>query len=136
MHAHTLQVSQDDSLTLSTFSLVIIETPENQTAFLRQSAVFTCETDGGLSGWRVNETLLQDLPPEIHSDLDVSVSTTAEGSTVETLTIPARSEYNGTRVQCLVLGFGGSAESESVTLRVQGTVTEECATFIHFACYI
>ena len=106
----------------------ILQSPENQTVFLDQSAVFTCETDGGFSGWRINGTLLQTLPPEIERDIKVSVSTTAEGSRVETLTIPARAEFNGTKIQCLVLGFGGFAESENVTLRVQGTMysNSEC----------
>ena len=83
--------------------------------------MFTCETDGGLSGWRINGTVLQNLPQEIHSDFMVSPTITPEGSTVEVLTIPARAEYNGTRVQCLVVIFGGSSEeSENVTLKIQG----------------
>ena len=83
--------------------------------------MFTCETDGGFSGWRINGTQLQDLPPEIRNDVVISVTNTAEGSTVENLTIPARAEYNGTRVQCLVGIFGGpSDESENVTLKIQG----------------
>ena len=100
----------------------ILQAPENVTVFLGQSAVFTCQTDGGLSGWRINGTLLEDLPPEIVSDLDISESNTAEGSRVEVLTISARAKYNGTRVQCLVLGFGGSAESENAILKIQGSV--------------
>ena len=100
----------------------ILQAPEDTTVFLDQSAEFTCETDGGISTWRINGTLLQDLPPEIHSDLDALVTNTAEGTRVERLTIPARAEYNGTRVQCLVLGFGGgSAASGNATLKVQGT---------------
>ena len=85
--------------------------------------MFTCETDGGVPGWRINGTLLQRLPPEIQSDLDVSVTNnTAGGSIVDVLTIPARAEYKGTRVQCFVLEFaGGSAESENVTLNIQGS---------------
>ena len=90
--------------------------------------MFTCETVGGFSGWRINGTVLQDLPPDIERDIEISESNTAEGSTVETLTIPARAEYNGTKVQCLVLRFGGgSAESENVTLTVQGIYSSsEC----------
>ena len=102
----------------------ILRSPENQTAFLDQSAEFTCETDGGLPGWRINGTVLQDLPPEIHNDLDVS-STTPEDTTVVVLTIPARAKYNGTKIQCFVLGFGGdSEESENVKLEIQGIYTK------------
>ena len=84
--------------------------------------MFTCETDGGgLTGWRVNGIILQSLPPEIRSDLLSSGTNTDEGTVVEELTIPARAEYNGTRVQCLVGIFGGSSdESENATLRIQG----------------
>ena len=84
--------------------------------------MFTCETDGGLSGWKINGTYLPDLPPEIGNDVIVSVTNTPEGSTVVNLTIPARAEYNGTRVQCLVVTVGGGlAESENVKLNIQGS---------------
>ena len=84
--------------------------------------MFTCETDGDFSGWKINGTLLQDLPPEIESDVMVSGTNTPEGTRVESLTIPARAEYNGTKIQCLVQKFGGgSAESENVTLNIQGS---------------
>ena len=83
--------------------------------------MFICETVGGLTGWRINGTLLRNLPPEIGNDLVVLPTSTPEGTRVEELTIPARAEYNETRVQCLVLGFGGSSdESENATLRIQG----------------
>ena len=103
----------------------ILRAPEDTTVFLGQSAVFTCETDDGFTGWRINGTLREDLPPEIHNDLSVSDTTTAEGTTVEELTIPARAEYNGTTVQCAVLAFDGSAVSENVTLKIQGTLSCE-----------
>ena len=99
----------------------ILQAPESTVVFLNQSAVFTCETVGGLTIWRVNGISLRNLPPEIHNDLVVSPTNTDEGTRVEELTIPARAEYNGTRFQCLVLGFGGSSdESENATLMIQG----------------
>ena len=59
--------------------------------------------------------------PDIHSDLVVSEITTSEGTTVETLTIPARAQYNGTRVQCLSVIIGGPfVESDNATLTIQG----------------
>ena len=77
-----------------------------------------------MTTWRVNGTILQSLPPEIRNDVVVSPTNTPEGSVVEELTIPARAEYNGTRVQCVVLRFGGSSdESENATLRIQGIHT-------------
>ena len=85
--------------------------------------MFTCETDDGLSAWKINGTVLNDLPPEIRDDIEALVTNTAEGTTVEELIIPGRVGYNRTRAQCLVGTFGGStAESETVTMRIQGTV--------------
>ena len=99
----------------------ILRAPNTQTVYSQESAVFTCETDGGLSGWRVNGTLLQNLQPEIHDDLKLSMVNTANGSTVENLTIPAKNIYNGTAVQCLVLAFGSpSINSEHAILKIQG----------------
>ena len=96
---------------------MILRFPGNQTVFLNQSAVFTCETEYYDPTWRINETRLENIPPKILSDLMISVSTTAGGSRLQTLTIPARAEYNGTKIECLVGRFG-----ENVTLTIQGTV--------------
>ena len=100
----------------------ILDPPSNLKVFIDQSAVFTCETDGGLPGWRVNGTLLQDLPPEIRSDLVVLETNTDEGSTLEQITIPARAEYNTTKVQCLAVTFSGLEESENATVIIQGVI--------------
>ena len=98
----------------------ILVAPESRVVFLDQSAVFTCETVGGTLGWIVNGTQRDVHPPEIRRDLIISEISTEGGSKQETLTIPARAEYNGTRVQCAVLTFGGSAQSENASLRIQG----------------
>ena len=99
----------------------ILRAPENATVFLNRSAVFTCHTGGGTTLWNVNGTQRETFPPEIRIDLVVSEITTPEGTTEETLTIPARAQYNGTRVQCLSLVLGGSfAESNNATLTIQG----------------
>ena len=99
----------------------ILNTPESMTVFLNQSAVFTCETDGSLSTWRINGILPGDLPPAVGSDLELSTTITDNGTILLTLTILARAEYNNTRVQCLTGTFGGpSVESETVILKVQG----------------
>ena len=99
----------------------ILHAPESTTVFLNQPAVFTCETRGGTTLWRVNGTQREILVPEIRNDLVVSESTTPEGHSMETLTIPARPQYNGTRVQCLSVIIGVSrAESDNATLTIQG----------------
>ena len=97
----------------------ILHAPKSTTISLNQSAVFTCETRGGTTLWRVNGTQRVLLLP-ILSDLVVSEST-SEGVLVTNLTIPARAQYNGTRVQCQSGLFGGSVvESDNVTLTIQG----------------
>ena len=98
----------------------ILVAPESRVVFLDQSAVFTCETVGGILNWVVNGTLRYFHSEEIRNDLIISEISTEGGSTLETLTIPARAEYNGTRVQCAVLTFGGSDQSENATLSIQG----------------
>ena len=99
----------------------ILHSPESTTVFLNRSAVFTCETRGGTTLWRVNGTQRETLLPDIRIDLVVSEITTPEGHSVQTLTIPARAQYNGTKVQCLSLIIDGSrAESDNATLTIQG----------------
>ena len=84
--------------------------------------MFTCETVGGVLIWVVNGTQRELIDPEIRRDLMISETINDGGSTVETLTIPARAEYNGTRVQCLVLSLSGSDLSENATMMIQGIV--------------
>ena len=108
-------------LSLTLVITEVVNNPDNKTVFLNQPVVFTCETNGGLSGWRINGTLPGNLPPEVHRDLELVSTGTDEGTTLLKLTIPARAEYNNTRVQCLTGTFGGSSvESETAILKVQG----------------
>ena len=103
---------------------VILRHPENTTVFLDQAAVFICETDGGIAGWKVNGTRLEGYSSEIREEIELSVTNTDVGSTVETLTIPARAEFNGTRVLCAVVKVGVfSVESETVIMNIQGIST-------------
>ena len=99
----------------------ILVAPESRVVFLDQSAEFTCETIGGTLVWVVNGTQREVHPPEIRRDLVVSETIIDGGTTLGTLTIPARAEYNGTRVQCFVGIFGGSTvQSENATMGIQG----------------
>ena len=101
----------------------ILVAPESGTVFLGQSAEFTCETVGGTLVWVVNGTQREVHPAEIRRDLVVTETITDDDTTLENLTIPARAEYNGTRVQCAVLTFGGSDLSENATMTIQGIAT-------------
>ena len=99
----------------------ILRCPESTTVFVNQPAVFTCETRGGITLWRVNGTQREILLPDILRDLVISEGTTPEGVLVTKLTIPARAQYNGTIVQCLSVIIDVSrAESDNATLTIQG----------------
>ena len=103
-----------------TFVSEILVAPDSRVVFLNQSAVFTCETVGGGLAWVLNGTLRDVHSEEIRNDLIISEIPTEGDSKQETMTIPARAEYNGTRIMCAVLTLGGSALSENSTLRIQG----------------
>ena len=99
----------------------ILVAPESRVVFLDQSAEFTCETVGGTLVWVVNGTQRDVHPPEIRRDLVVTETLTYDGTTLENLIIPARAEYNGTRLQCFVGIFGASTvQSDNATMRIQG----------------
>ena len=75
--------------------------------------------------WLVNGTQRATFLLDIRNDLVLSEEiTTPEGSSVQNLTIPARAQYNGTRVQCLSLIISGPlvdfVESGNATLTIQG----------------
>ena len=104
----------------------ILVAPESKVVFLGQSAVITCEAVGGTLAWIVNGTQREVHSDDIRRDLVVSETIIDGGITLETLTIPARAEYNGTRVQCAVITFGGSDQSENATLWIQG-ILDTCS---------
>ena len=106
----------------------ILVAPESRVVYLDQSAVFTCKTFGGTPVWVVNGTQREVHPADIRRDLVVSETIIDDGSTLETLTIPAGANYNGTTVQCAVLTFGGLVRSESATMSVQGSFVH-CVRF-------
>ena len=108
-------------LSLYNISAEILVDPKSRVVYLDQSAEFTCETVGGSLVWTVNGTQREVHPAEIRRDLVVSETITDDGSILENLTIPARAEYNETRVQCFVGIFGGStAQSDNAILWIQG----------------
>ena len=98
----------------------ILVAPESRTVFLDQSAEFTCETVGGNLVWVVDGTQRGVHSDDVRSDLGVLEIDTDGGTTLGTLTIPARTDYNGTRVQCAVLTLDGSVQSENATMTIQG----------------
>ena len=100
---------------------MILVHPVDKTVFLDDDAVFTCLTDiGSTAHWMLNETDYDDLSSQLQHDLVIrSESTTQFG--VFSITIPARAEYNGTRVQCVAESDDGhSVVSDNATLTIQG----------------
>ena len=92
------------------------------TLFLDQTAVFECEVDDGIAGWKVNGSLISDLGDTLRDDVDSDRNPTEEGTLELTLTITGRAEYTGLPVQCVVVDLeGNSDESDIVTMNVQGT---------------
>ena len=92
----------------------ITNAPMSQTEFLNREAIFTCVTRDAATHWIVNGT---ELPSPLYEDLRTNSTTFGEIRLFE-LTIPARAEYNGTRVQCV-----NGETSDEVTLTIQGTDT-------------
>ena len=103
-------------------STEVVSSPNDTTVFPNQSAVFPCEVNGVYTFWRVNGTPSNEFPYEIRSDLVTKQGSVGDNE-LYTLTIPGKDEYNETRVQCVTGRDGVEVESETVTLRVQGTCT-------------
>ena len=108
------------------FSSVIVNHPVDRTVFLNDAALFTCLTDIDYTAhWRLNETDHDDLPSQLLHDLIINSESTTEFFGVFSLTITARAEYNGTRVQCVAESDDGhSVVSDTATLTTQGMQIE------------
>ena len=100
--------------------LVIVKGPEDKTTYQEHIAVFTCVTGGGFTGWKVNGTGFTDVSAEVQNDLRTSQESLADSEKRTTLTILARTAYNGTTVQCVTWLGGDIVESENATLTIQG----------------
>ena len=95
--------------------------PDDRTVFLNEDAVFSCLTEvDSTAHWKLNETDYDDLPSQLQHDLVISSESAAQFG-VFSLTISARAEYNGTRVQCVAESDDGhSVVSDTATLTIQG----------------
>ena len=101
-------------------------------------AVFTCETRGDVTGWRINRTPVENLPHEVEEDFDESDSNRNDGTAVVNLSILAKPEYNGSKVQCVVVmiitNSYNAVESNNATLTIQGkTATANYSLIINRA---
>ena len=73
--------------------------------------------------WRVNgtDTESDSLTRQIKADL-IKESSKHGVVHISTLSVTARINYNGTRVQCTVEGMGRLLLSETATLTIQGNI--------------
>lgn len=100
---------------------VILDRPEDRTVFLGdgEGAYFSCTTrDSSSTHWRVNDTDYDDLPSQIQHGFVINMILSLPRVIIE-IVIPARAEYNGTRVQCVAESDDGqSLVSDNATLTI------------------
>ena len=98
--------------------LAFIEVPTSQVVFIGEETVFRCRhPTADVIVWRVNGSSVGQNPSP-----DISPGTIGDydGSLVNTLTIVARPEYNGTEVVCVALFIDGSPFETSPLSVLQG----------------
>ena len=95
--------------------------PTDRTVFLDDDAFFSCVTrDSSSSYWRLNGIDYNDLSSDVQDDLVIDSSSSAL-SEILNLLLPAKTEYNETRVQCVAENNDGdSVVSNNATLYIQG----------------
>ena len=103
---------------------VITDHPDDITKYADKQALFSCwATDVESFHWRVNgtDTESDSLTSQIKADL-IKESSKHGVVHISTLSVTARINYNGTRVQCTVEGMGRLLLSETATLTIQGNI--------------
>ena len=86
--------------------------------FVGEEAVFRCRhPTADIIGWRVNGSSVGQNHP---TDITPGTTRDDDGNLVNTLTIIARPEYNGTEVQCVALFRDGSPTVTSPPSVLQG----------------
>ena len=101
--------------------LGFVEVPSNETVNLGsvEHVVFRCRhtSSEATISWRVNG-----LPVGQFPDIR-TVSVSENGNIVDTLTIPAELEYNGTVVECLAIFIDGSPTERTPAATIIFTIT-------------
>ena len=100
---------------------MILTHPTDRTVLLDNAAHFSCATRRDFSThWRLNGTDYNDLSSDVQDDLIISSSSSALSETLNLL-LPAKTEYNETRVECVAENNDGdSVVSDTATLYIQG----------------
>ena len=99
---------------------MILSPPANATVFMERFASFSCETKDGSPTWMINGTVQEQVQiPAM--DLSSNNTITDSGSRLNYLTIRAKEEFNGTRIQCRVVNPPNTpALSDNAFLMIQG----------------
>ena len=117
----------------------IVNPPMSMVGFAGSEVVFTCGTRNAPSvTWKINGTFFSSFPPALQGGWHIAQYTTEEID-LYTITIPVRTEYNGTLVQCIALRPGRVFnESKNATLLVQGNWAWllKYHTFMHSLLYM
>ena len=97
------------------------EVPTSQVVFVGEESVFRCRhLTANLIDWRVNGSLVGQNPPP---DITPGTVRDDDDSLVNTLTIIAHPEYNGTEVVCVAVFYDGSQPELSPAVVLQGIAT-------------
>ena len=89
--------------------------PAPLTVVVGTKAVFECQhLNADFVTWRINGTAVRDFP---------DITKIRHNSSISSLTITARPEYNGTMVECIAVIVGNTVLEEvaSASMVIQGT---------------
>lgn len=106
-------------IVICNFITVIYQNPANETAEENQLANFMCITDGGTSGWTINEKFLDRYP---RTDYSIDQALSPDGHLILYLNITALLKYSGATIRCFAFGDGDPAWSPNATLNIIGIV--------------
>ena len=115
---------------------MILVHPTDRTVFLDDDAFFSCATRGSSSSyWRLNGTDYNELSSDVQDDLVIDSSSSALSETLNLL-LPAKTEYNETRVQCVAENNDGdSVVSNNATLYIQGILMLNIKSITRYCVY-
>ena len=104
---------------------MILSDLTDRTVFLDDDTFFVCVTRGSSSShWRLNGIDYNNLSSDVQDDLVIDSSSSAQSETLNLL-LPAKTEYNETRVECVAENNDeDSVVSNTATLYIQGILME------------
>lgn len=115
--------------------MIFTEEPTTQEVNPRANAVFRCRhPTASYIRWRVNGSLLERDPPP---DITPGIICDDDGNLVDTLTITARPEFNGTEVVCVAkFNDGTPAINSSMALLIGTNMNDLCTIVIIIMIFV